>query len=339
MKADPESESDAGEHFLVADVGGTNARFALAPAGAAGGGEAVIESLEVYRCDAFESFNAAMRSYREALGSAFPKSACIAIAGPVDGCSVEMTNRGWRVGEDELRREFGFETVQLVNDAEAIAAGIKTIGEADLLQLKAGVAADGPALVITAGTGLGVGALLPAADAWQALPTEAGHLALVPRSDLQRSVIDRLRAEHGRVSAEFLLSGPGIGRLYRALATIEGSDARLDDSEAITAAAVSGTDALSARSIELFRSLLGNFAGELALAFGARGGVYLAGGIFRRLAPLLCDDVEFAASFCDKGPMQRFVKAIPVWLATVPKLGLRGARLTLERRMAERNTG
>lgn len=303
---------------LLGDIGGTNTRLALsadgrhfevahfANAGAAGL-DALIE-----------------RYLHERDLAAAGLELWLAVAAPVRGDEVAMVNLPWRISAPELQARFGFRRVRLVNDFAAIALSLGVLGAADLVSLGGGPgAADAPRLVLGPGTGLGAALWIPAAGRDFVLATEAGHVTLAAGDEREAAVIGAARRHHGHVSAERLLSGPGLSELYRLLAEVEGRALDPPPPAAVTARGTEGSDPLAVAALELFFALLGGFAGNLALSTGARGGVFLAGGILPRLREPLAASA-FRARFVAKGRFAGYLGEIPLALILHPDPGLLG---------------
>jgi glucokinase len=315
---------------LVGDIGGTNARFGLVAAP----GEAVRE-VQTLACADFASLEKAIESYLAQVGAAAPRSACLAVAGPVSGDRVRFSNRGWDFSKRGLSETFELAQMTLLNDFEALAYALPFLGEAELEQLGGGRIAEGCAkAVVGPGTGLGVAGLAPCGDDWVAIAGEGGHVDLAAIEDLEIEVLKVVRSERGRVSAESLLSGPGLKRLYRALCTVEGvSPLALEPAE-VTRYALEGEDQkqrkLCRLTAEMFVSLLAGFAGNVAITFGARGGLYLGGGVLGKLRPFY-SDLSFRQRFEARGRMADFVRAMPTFLITAQTPALTGAASRLGR--------
>jgi glucokinase len=283
--------------ILIADIGGTNARFALYD------GATHTPPVKL-ALDGFTGIAAAIAAY---LGDRPPPaSAVLAVAGPVQDNQVRLTNRGWVVDGAEIAAALGIGRVRVVNDFEALSWALPHLGGADLVQLGGSGGEKGaPMAVLGAGTGLGVGAFLPPD---RVLASEGGHASLAAHDAREAAVIETLRAKHGHVSAERLLSGMGIENIHAAL----GGDPALEDAE-ITARAIAGTDALCREALSMFCAILGGVAGDLALLYGARGGVFIGGGICPRFPDFLAAS-EFRARFEAKGRFREWLAPIPAWL-------------------------
>lgn len=303
--------------LLVGDIGGTHARLAFAEAG----GER-LSGESAYACADWPGLEPILADY---LGKAGLPAAggCLAVAGPVadDGRSARLTNLPWSVDAAAIEKRFGFQRLVLVNDFAAAARGVIVCPAASLTGLQAGEPlASAPRLVVGAGTGLGMAVLLPEGDRWRVLPGEGGHVAFGPADALQADLWRHLQERHGRVTAERVISGPGLEAIYRFLAP---SAPAMTAAEIAARALEAPTDA-AARAVSVFLAAYGAFAGDMALAVMARGGVYLAGGIAARLQDRLPAS-PFLAAFNAKAEHQAIAARLPVAIATDPALGLRGA--------------
>jgi glucokinase len=268
--------------------------------------------------DSVPNLEGAISRYLAETG-ARPDAAVLAIAGPLEGEEVALTNRTWRFRPGELAHRFGFAKLRLVNDFEAIAWALTRLTAADAHPLGPPLPArPGVRVVLGPGTGLGVAALVPVDGRWQVLASEGGHASFGPQSPDELEIFAALLHEHGSVSAETILSGPGLPRLLRAV------DPRSQAStpEIVVANALAG-DAAAFVTVQLFVQLLGRFAGGLALTFKAVGGVYIAGGVASRLGKLF-DAQAFRAAFDAHPPYQALLASIPIWLMTRSEPGLIG---------------
>lgn len=314
---------------LVGDIGGTNARLALWHAGR-------LEQVRVLSTAAFDGPEQAIRSYLDTLGQHAGEldRVCLACAGPVSGDEFRFTNNHWVISRTAFCRDLGLSDLLLINDFSALALGVTCLRKDELLDVRPGVVvADCPRLVLGPGTGLGVGTLLPdTRGGWHALAGEGGHVDLPIGSEREADLWSYLHRQLGHVSAENLLSGPGLVNLYRASCALDGKTLRFDSAAEVTQAALEG-DAQAIAVLEQFCTWLGRVAGNAALTLGARGGVYLAGGMLPRFAGFLVAS-GFLAAFQAKGEMSGYLMHIPVWLVTAEQPGLLGAGLALQRSLA-----
>lgn len=295
--------------ILLVDIGGTTIRLALS-----GAGGAVERLMQVTGAEAGP--DAVVARYLAETG-ARPAGAVLAIAGLVTGDEIAVTNRPWRFSLAGLARQFGWTQVRAVNDFEAVARALPALGPGDLRPLGGPSPGGGAKVVFGPGTGLGVAALVPAPGGPLALATEGGHVAFGPAADDEAEVFARLRTA-GPVSAETVLSGPGLVRLHHALHPAAPPLA----AAGVVGAAAAGNPAARA-TVALFVRLLGRFAGDLALMFRAHGGVYLTGGVARHLGAMI-DAETFRAAFTMHPPYQAWLDTVATSLVTLEEPGLLG---------------
>lgn len=308
---------------LVGDVGGTHARF-----GWQAGPGAPVADVRVYRCAEHATLQAALERYLADLGRSAPPRAAIGIANPVTGDRVSMTNHPWSFSIEALRRALGFAELVVLNDFEALALALPLLAPDETLQLAGGAAVPGaPLALIGPGTGLGVATLVPAGGGWVALAGEGGHVTLAAVTPREAAVVAALQQRFGHASAERAVSGPGLVWLHDALADLDHAARE----PGLTAADVAGRDdARSREAVSLLLAFLGTTAGNLALTTGARGGVYLGGGVLPRLADRLADS-PFAARLAAKGRFRGYLEKVPVHLITGDRHpALRGAGQALQ---------
>ncbi len=308
---------------LVADIGGTNARFALQHPGARAGAAVVL------RCADHADIETAVRAALErAEPAAAPRHAAIAVAAPVTGDRIDMTNHPWAFSQRGLRQALGLERLVVVNDFTAIALAVPRLEADDRRQVGGGApVVDAPVAVIGPGTGLGVSGLVPTDGGWTPVAGEGGHVDLAPANAREIALLERLQRRFDHVSLERVLSGPGLVNLYRAVAEIDGAapadDAALPTAEQITERARRGVCPLCDESVATFCALLGAAAGDLALTLGARGGVYIAGGIVPKLGPAF-DEERFRQRFEAKGRFAAYLAPIPTYVITEARPALIG---------------
>lgn len=311
---------------LVGDVGGTNARFALVDS------LGHIRNPRSFACKDYPSLDAIVAEYIETtVGKKRPPKAVIAVAGPVLDGEIEFTNLDWRVSEGDLLAHFEFEAVELINDFAAQALACPLLEGADLRPIGPSLPKgphDCPIVALGAGTGFGVAGLARSERGDIAIATEGGHAAFAPGDDVEIEVLRRLIARHGRASIERLLSGQGLYELYLALAHIKGQPAALPDEVAVTKEGMVG-DPLAGEALDRFGGIMGSVAGDLALTFGARGGVFISGGIAPRIAERLAAG-PFRKRFEAKGRLADYVAAIPTYLVLHPYPAIVGAARELE---------
>ncbi len=304
----------------MGDVGGTQARFAIVDA--TGPPPWNVRERRDLEGD-FPTFLEALRTYFDRAGGERPKVAAIAVAGPVTDGTARFTNRGWNISEDDLRK-FGFEQAALVNDFAVLAFAAEVLVDKDLRTI-------GPALpgrdagtitILGPGTGFGVSCLARDGDRSVPMATEGGHIGFAPSDAHELAALELMWREHGRVSVERILSGGGLEALYKTLEQLAGRTPQAVTAADITAGA--GKDAACRAALSMFCAVFGAVAGDLALAHGARGGVYIAGGIAQKIETFLVQSA-FRQRFEDKGRLSPFVKAIPTRLIVNPDAAMLGA--------------
>lgn len=308
-------------HFpvLIGDIGGTNARFALIADETAG-----IDRIPNFRTADFDTIDDAMAAAIEARPDVRPRCAILAIAGPITGDRVPLTNCDWVVEPKAMIARFGLADVILLNDFEAQSLALPGFGPGDVDWIGGGEATpDGARVVVGPGTGLGAGALVHTRDMWVPIPGEGGHVDLGPVSPRDFAIWPNLELTFDRASAETVLSGSGLLRLYKAVCATDGVDAPLDDEADVTAAGLAGDDRQATETLELFATYLGRFAGDFALVFAAHGGVYLAGGIPMRIARALKSGA-FREAFVAKEPHRRLLEGMGTAIITKDDAALAG---------------
>ncbi|HNR90789.1 MAG TPA: glucokinase [Dokdonella sp.] len=320
---------------LLADVGGTNVRFALADTAARD--PLLTATIRRYRVADFADFSAAARRYLTDQ-NARPRHAVFAFAGPVGGDLVHITNHPWSIDLSRLRAELELaDGLRAINDFAAMSHAVCLLRDDDTARIgvpapaAVGAAAQQTFAVVGPGTGLGVGALVAREGHVDALSSEGGHLSFAPRNEHEIDLLRRLAARFGRVSNERLLCGAGLVNLYSVLAEIDGVRPDVMQPEDITARADAGSDPRSVRTVELFCELLGAVAGDVVLAFAAWDGVYLTGGLTPRLRPWL-ERGAFRARFEDKGRFAARLAEVPTVAVLHADAGLLGcaARAVLD---------
>ncbi len=310
---------------LIGDIGGTNTRLALVEKGRA------WRFLETRKNAAFDSLEAIIESYLEAHG-ARPDAAAFAVAGPVRDGEATLTNRGWKVSAPALGERFGWRHCQVVNDFSGVALGVPALAPGDVEKAGGGEReVDKPVAILGPGTGLGVGGIVPHVGGARVLVTEGGHATLSATDDRTAAVAGRLRARFGRVSLERALSGQGIENIYRALGELDGKRLETLDAAAIGAAAEKGEDAAAVETMDIFFLLLGAVAGDLALSYGAFGGVYVAGGIVPRYLEAFRAS-RFREAFESKGRMSDYARVIPAFVILHEEVELLGLAASLDAR-------
>jgi glucokinase len=262
----------------------------------------------------------------------------LGVAGPVENNRCVLTNSPWIIDGAELRKRFGFATARLLNDFEAVAWSLPALQPKDLLGVGGQQPAPGaPMLAVGPGTGFGAACFFPGAAGAFAVVTEAGHATLPASSEREARVIAQLRQRFGHVSVERVLSGSGLENLYHALAAVDGVPAPERDAAGITEAALDGSCKLSRAALDMFCSLLGDVAGNLALTFCARGGVYIAGGIVPRFADRFRAS-DFRKQFEGKGRYESYLRPIPASIIVRPDVSFLGLKTFFERTAAAAGT-
>ncbi|MFI0407669.1 glucokinase [Actinomadura sp. 3N508] len=318
--------------WLVGDIGGTNARFALVdgPDGAPARAESLPTREHAGLAEAAAAYLA------EFAPDVRPSAACLAVAGPVAGGTYHLTNAGWPKGTPEaVRAHLGLPHLEIINDFEALALALPRLGADDLVPIgDVAAAEDAPLAVLGPGTGLGVAGLVPTPSGWVPLPGEGGQVDLPAATGRELEVARLLRAERGVANAEYLLSGGGLTRIHRYLAEIDGEPAEERTAEEITERR---DDPRCHETLLMFCALLGSLAGNVALTLGARGGVYLGGGILPRIADVLRDST-FRDRFEGKPPVEDYLRGIPTALIVHPGPALAGATMRLAQSPPTRET-
>jgi glucokinase len=330
------SESRHDSPRLLADIGGTNARFALEP------GPGRIELIDVLACADYPTLGDAVRAYLAspkvaAAVQAKVTHAAIAIANPVVGDLVRMTNHHWEFSIEALRRELGFDTFIVVNDFSALAMSLPHLGDGDKWQVGGGApVADAPIGLVGAGTGLGVSGLIPGEGegaSWTALRSEGGHVTFAPANELEVAILQYAWREFEHVSAERLLSGAGVELIYRALAHHQGREPEALGAPEISRRALSGECALCDQVVETFCGMLGTVAGNLAVTLGSQGGVFIGGGIVPRLGERFARSC-FRARFEQKGRFAAYLAQVPTYVITAEYPAFLGVSAILSERLS-----
>lgn len=313
---------------LVGDIGGTNARFALWE-------DQQLHSVRVFPTADYTSPEHAIGVYLQDLGLAKGDigAVCLAVAGPVSGDEFRFTNSHWRLSRKAFCQTLQVEHLSLINDFTAMALGMTRLKDDEYQVVCAGEAdALRPAVVIGPGTGLGVGTLLNLGDSWMALPGEGGHVDLPVGNPREALLREHIAADIGHVSAETILSGGGLLRLYQAICAIDGHTPTHKSPAEVSEGALAGEPA-ALETVEQFCRFLGRVAGNNVLTVGGRGGVYIVGGVIPRFLSLFLTS-GFAECFADKGCMSDYFKGVPVWVVTAEFSGLLGAGVALQQAVA-----
>jgi len=324
--------------MLIGDIGGTNARFALADPAMQG-----FSNELTLACDDYENAGQGIAHYLERSGCSRPDVICLAAAGPVVDGKVRFTNNNWVLDRQALETSYPHARVQLLNDFESIAYSIPLLGENDVASVgpvlpEPGEKQDLTCAVLGPGTGLGAGGLLKRASAIYPIVGEGSHEGFAPETTMQFKVLKQLRSRFERVSSERLISGPGLENIYWALGRIHGKAAVEITAAEIFSRVLAREDALAAEAVEMFFETLGQVAGNLALALGAFDGVYLAGGIVKRYPDLLKAS-GFRAGFENKGRHRALMERVPTLLILHPQPGLLGASFRARELVQTSGTG
>ncbi|QUG74874.1 glucokinase [Erwinia sp. E602] len=304
---------------LVGDVGGTNARIALCEIETG-----AISQAKTFSTSDYASLEAVIRTFLDEQKLEI-REACIAIACPITGDRVEMTNHDWSFSTREMQGNLGLHQLEIINDFTAVSMAVPMLSADDLLQFGGGAPVkDKPVAIYGAGTGLGVAHLVHVDQRWVSLPGEGGHVDFAANSEEEDQILEVLRGELGHVSAERILSGGGLVNLYRAIVK---SDDRVPEPlkpRDVTERALADSCTDCRRALAMFCVIMGRFGGNLALNLGTFGGVYIAGGIVPRFLEFFKAS-GFRAAFEDKGRFKAYVADIPVYLITHDQPGLLGA--------------
>jgi glucokinase len=294
---------------LLADIGGTNVRFALLPPGATH-----PEEERSLLCADYPGLEQAARAYLGSLGVTTLREAAMDVATAVTGDLIKLTNSPWAFSIEQTRQQLGLERLLVINDFTALALALPNLGAEAFRGVGRGAPVAGTAIgLIGPGTGLGVSGLVPCGSRWTPLQGEGGHTAFSPMSAREDAVLGVLRARFGHVSTERLVSGPGLVNLYDALCKLEHVPARALTPQQITEAGLAGSDPQCAETLELFCAMLGTAAANLAMTLGARGGVYIGGGIVPKLGTYF-DASPFRARFEHKGRFSAYLAGVPTYL-------------------------
>lgn len=313
--------------YVVADIGGTNARWGLVT-GLDGAGQFCIESTKTFENKHHPRFEDSLAAYLDYVGDVRIRQVCVALAGPVLGDKIEMTNINWSFSITDVQIKFELKKFLVVNDFTALAYSTSALAGKDLLAIKEGQQKLAPRAILGAGTGLGMASLIPLADKWLPLSGEGGHTAFAPRGSEEIALCEYLQRKHGYISKETLLSGSGISRIYTGLADIRDLKVEPKPASAISALAASHEEMLAVDTMNLFCGVMGSVAADLALTVGALGGVYVGGGILPRVQTFL-QQSPFVERFCEKAVMSHYVKDIPVFLIIADEPALIGAAALL----------
>jgi glucokinase len=309
---------------LMGDIGATNARFASLTGGHLG----EVHTSEVARFASFEEL------LKHALEYHFPScaftNALLALAGPIENGRCVLTNTSWVVDPRDLKSSFGFD-VQIVNDFQAVAYALPTLTSTDVERIGGGEAkGHAPKAVVGPGSGMGVACLLEVEKELLVVPSEGGHSTLAGGSDREDHILRTIRERFGHVSSERALSGPGLENIFQAISCLDERRVISIDAAEITRRAMMGECAIAHEALSVFCALLGSFAGNIALTFGARGGMYIAGGISPRIVEFLIQS-EFRQRFEAKGRFRNYLENIPCYVIVHPATAFLGLKNFMKR--------
>jgi len=322
-------------HFLACDVGGTKTLLRIS---AAGEGEPLLQ--KSYPSADYTGLAEMLDDFLREAGTSSVAAACFALAGPVSGRRVKLTNLPWEVDADALAARFAIPRISLINDFEAVGHGIAVLQPDDLLTLQPGAPqAQGVRVVVGAGTGLGVAWLSWQDGGYAVHPSEGGHMDFAPADATQYALLQYLQQRHGHVSCERIVSGPGLGAIFEFLrdsglgspsAQLVAAMGEGDAAEALARFAQQGDESIAQKALDLFVRVYGAFVGNLALIALPRGGIYVAGGIAAKIAATM-QHGDFMRAFHDKGRYTGLLETLPLHIVTNPQVGLLGASLAARR--------
>lgn len=314
--------------LLVADIGGTNARFAISD------GDGALHEVRILHAAKFPKIEDAVAAYFAELKRPRPNQACFAVACPAKGAEIKLTNSSWRFVKEDLRRHFGFERFVVINDFEALAASVPILKGPQLAELRPGTPdPTSVSLVIGPGTGLGVGAYVPAGkSAWAVISGEGGHVGFAPHTEQEIRLWQRMRQKYGRVSAERVLNGAGLVNVYQFMADEAGRPSGEIDAPEISRRALAGED-VAVSAVLMFFDMLGNVTGDLAMAFGSRAGVYIGGGITPKLLDFARRS-KLVERFLDKGRVAAILQTMPISVILEERAALYGVRRQFDREVS-----
>jgi glucokinase len=319
----------AGGARLLADIGGTNARFALER------GPGRIEDSATLACADYASLVDAVRAYLAGRPGQQVRHAAIAIATAVDGDFVKMTNHCWAFSISETREALGLDTLLVLNDFAALAMSVPGLPAAELAPVGGGQPLPGAVIgLVGAGTGLGVAGLIPTQGRWTVLQSEGGHVAFSPSDEREQAILSYCWSRWPHVSAERLVSGPGLSLIHEALAARAGVHAGALEPAQVVERALAGSDLLCVEALEAFCGMLGTMAANVAVTLCARGGIYIGGGVVPRLGEWFARS-PFRARFENKGRYSSYTAQIPCYVIHSPYPALAGAAAMLDQHLAD----
>ena len=305
--------------YIVADIGGTNARFGIAD-------EQGITNTHTFACNAFDSFEDVFTAYLETSNCNDIKHAAIAIATHVSDDNVEFTNLPWAFSISAIAKRHHFKHFKALNDLAASAIAIPLLNESQTIKIcdNKEVPMSAKAL-LAAGTGLGMSGLLPNGDTWIPIEGEGGHISICATTKFEHELLTLLYRKHGFVSAEMILSGRGLTHLHTTIANVKGLEINKLAPADIVAKGISGKDEHCELVLNTYCGFLGSVAGDLALVLGAQNGVYIGGGIVNHMRDFFVKNTHFREHFINKGQKENYMKNIPIHLISDTQTGLLGA--------------
>lgn len=307
---------------MVADVGGTNARFAMAE-------NAILHSEQVLAVKDFAQPHHAIRHYLQSVGCQ-PEAACIAVACPAHNELVQLTNSPWRFYKSRLQQRLGLKKLIVINDFSALALAVPQLDAADYVSFGSGrPKKEAPIGVLGPGTGLGMSGLIWHKGEWIPMQGEGGHISYAPQTDREWLIAQILRQELPRISNERMLTGAGLQRIYRAICQIDDRAAEPYSAGNIVAAALAGTSESCMETLDIFAAVLGDLAGDIALMLGAFGGVYIGGGIVSKHYEYFIKS-RLRQRFENKGRFDAYMREIPTYIIKMDLSALKGAMKALE---------
>lgn len=311
---------------IVADIGGTNARFAMIDS------DGLIQDQTVLKGVDYPDFVSAYQAYMKLVDNPPVSDAAIAIANPIDGDMIKMTNHNWEFSIEDSRKKLGLDSLVFKNDFEALAMSIPFLTGADVYQVGGNeIKKKLPIGVLGPGTGLGVSGLIHSGEKWVPLSTEGGHVSLSPTSDREIQIFQECKEYYEHVSAERLISGSGLQLLYSVICKLDKVEAIPDITPyGISKCAIENSEPQCEETLDVFSGLLGGVAGNLALTLGAKGGIYIGGGIVPKLGGYF-DESPFRERFDAKGRFSKYLKDIPVFVIQTECPALIGIKQVFDR--------
>jgi len=316
----------AKQYSLVADIGGTNARFALI----ADADATPIEPRNL-RCADYPNVVDAARCYLDQVALGEPWQAAMSIASPVTGDKLNMTNHTWSFSVCQTQEDLGLQHLKVINDYTALALALPFLTDAQCLKVGAGeILAGYPKAVLGPGTGLGVSGAVPAGDYWVPLESEGGHVSYGPINAREQQIIEVMREKMNHVSAESLVSGPGLSLIYEVITRLDGDGPQKLSPDKVSELALKEGGTMAAEALAIFCGILGTVAGNLALTLGARGGVYIGGGIILKVLGTFLQS-SFRDRFEQHGRLTKYLQQIPTYVINTDYPALTGAIISLDK--------